>query len=88
MLLKLEPYSPMLNPVEAIWAKIKAHVKSQLRVPEVEPPRVGEQRIAHLERCIEEAMATITNGDCSRAAQHSTTFQSDVLELRDMRPGV
>ena len=45
-LLRLGPYSPMLNPVESIWSKIKASVKAQIRVPHVDHPGVGEQRLA------------------------------------------
>lgn len=88
LLLKLGPYSPMLNPVEAIWAKVKAHVKSAVRVPVINPPGVTEQRIVYLERCIDDAVETIRNSDCSRCVQHSTSFHSDVLQMRDMRPGV
>lgn len=40
-LLRLAPYSPMLNPVKTIWSKVKAFVKANLRVPEVQTPGVG-----------------------------------------------
>ena len=87
MLLKLGPYSPMLNPVESIWSKVKAHVKSTIRVPVVEGPAVGEQRIAYLENAIRNATAAITNGDCARAVQHASSFYVNVLGLHDMHPG-
>ena len=32
---RLGPYSPMLNPVETVWSKMKAVVKQRMRVPEV-----------------------------------------------------
>ena len=87
-LLRLGPYSPMLNPVETIWSKIKTKVKSSIRIPHVEPLGVGEQRLAYLEHAIDDAIPTITNGDCTRSVQHTTTFHNDVLALQDMRPGI
>ncbi|KAJ3649388.1 hypothetical protein Zmor_021135 [Zophobas morio] len=44
-LLRLGPYSPMLNPIENIWSKIKTYAKTHLRVPVVAPPGVVEQRL-------------------------------------------
>lgn len=87
-LLRLGPYSPMLNPIENVWSKVKAGVKAELRIPIVNPPGVGEQRIVYLEAAIDRAKELITGGDCSRAAQHSTTFHNDALNLLDMRVGV
>lgn len=42
-LLRLAPYSPMLNAIETIWSKIKQNVKTHLRVPQVIAPGVVEQ---------------------------------------------
>lgn len=86
-LLRLGPYSPMLNPIENIWAKIKSHVKSAIGIPTVEGPGVGEQRITYLEGLIDDAVPTVTNSDCARSAQHSTSFHASVLNLEDMSPG-
>jgi transposase len=41
-LLRLGPYSPMLNPIEAIWSKVKCYTKTHLRVPQVVAPGVIE----------------------------------------------
>ena len=87
-LLKLGPYSPMLNPMESIWSKIKANVKTEMRIPAVHRPGVGEQRIAYVEDLVRNAVAAVTNGDCARAAQHTTTFHNDVMEMQDMGVGV
>ena len=46
---RLGPYSPMLNNVQTIWSKMKAVVKQQMRVLEVQPLGVGEQRLAYVE---------------------------------------
>ena len=56
---RLAPYSPMLNPVENIWCKMKGHVKRHMRVPTVARPGVGEQRLQYVEK--NNAMATINH---------------------------
>lgn len=86
-LLRLSPYSPMLNPIETIWGKIKSHVKSAMGIPQVNPPNVGEQRLVYLEARIEDAKALVTAGDCSRAIQHSSTFHQSALQMEDMPVG-
>ena len=85
---RLGPYSPMLNPVETIWSKMKAVVKQQMRVPQVHPPGVGEQRLAYVEGLIDDAMVQITAGDIVNACQHAQGFFQRVLNLEDMDVGV
>lgn len=87
-LLRLGPYSPMLNPIEIIWSKIKLFVKAHLKVPNVVPPGVGEQRLLYLEEIINQAQLTIVGGDCARAVQHTTTFHVDALALNNMSVGL
>ena len=53
---RLGPYSPMLNPVETVWSKMKAVVKQRMRVPQVQRPGVGEQRLQYVETLIDELM--------------------------------
>ncbi|XP_046803550.1 uncharacterized protein LOC124419134 [Lucilia cuprina] len=86
-LLRLSPYSPMLNPIETIWGKIKAHVKSKITIPNTAPPNVGEQRLIYLESLIDEGITQITVGDCSRAIQHSTTFHQAAADMQNMPVG-
>ncbi|XP_036324954.1 spastin-like [Rhagoletis pomonella] len=69
-LLRLGPYSPMLNPIEIIWGKIKANVKSNIRTPDVIGPGVIEQRLQYLEGLIKDAAAAVNCGDCARSVQH------------------
>ena len=38
----LGSYSPMLNPVEMVWSKMKAVVKQRMHVPQVQRPGVDE----------------------------------------------
>lgn len=65
--LRLGPYSPILNPIEIIWSKIKTFARSQIGIPNITGPRLTEQRIAYLEDIIDRAIATITSRDCARA---------------------
>lgn len=86
-LLRLAPYSPMLNPIENIWSKLKNYVKSNMGVPIVFPPSMGEQRLQYLESMIDEAKLTVTIIDCGRSIQHSSTFHEAVIALGDMPVG-
>ena len=43
-LIRLGPYSPMLNPMEGIWSKIKSHIS----IPQVTGPNLQEQRLQYL----------------------------------------
>jgi hypothetical protein len=86
-LLRLGPYSPMLNPIENIWSKIKTYAKTHLRVPQVRGIGVVEQRLLYLEQIIDLAKDTIVGGDCARAAQHTTIFLAASLAMQDMQVG-
>lgn len=86
-ILRLSPYSPMLNPIEIIWSKVKGAVKNQMRVPQVSPPNVGEQRLQYVENLIDSAMASVTNEDCNNAAQHANSFFPAALAQENMLVG-
>ena len=86
-LLHLGPYSPMLNPMEGIWSKIKATVKRNISVPQVAGANLQEQRLQFLETLIDTAKSTVTPGDCGRLAQHTTSYYPKVLQLEDVQPG-
>ena len=48
---------------------------------------VVEQRLQHLEEVIDVAKETVTGGDCTRAAQHSTVHHGAALALANMVVG-
>lgn len=81
------PYSPMLNPVEALWSKMKATVKRNMRVPQLTPPQVGAQRLQYVERLIDDAMETVTHRDVVNACQHANGLFPAALALQDMPVG-
>lgn len=86
-LLRLGPYSPMLNPIENIWSVIKAAVKRNNRVPVVTYPGVVEQRMRYLEEIITSALTEATPYLCSQAIVHSNSFHRRALALEDMLVG-
>ena len=60
-MIRLAPYSYLLNPIELVWSSFKSHVKKRgLRERVTEMQRAGgvainEQRMRHLEQLAEEA---------------------------------
>lgn len=57
----LPPYSPMLNPIEQVFSKIKLHAKQLLAEPKMNSSIVD---------VIKESAATITAADCNNYVQH------------------
>jgi transposase len=88
LILHLGPYSPMLNPIETIWSSLKADVKSNVRVPIVQGPQVGEQRLQYLEGILVQAIGRISNQFCTRSYQHTTTFQAAIMAMENVHVGV
>lgn len=84
---RLGPYSPMLNPIENIWSKMKSHVKKEMVVPNVSGHAIGEQRLVFAEGLIDSAMNQITYRDCVACCRHSQGFSPAVLNSEDMQPG-
>ena len=77
----------MLNPVETFWSKMKAVLKQRMRVPQVQPPRVGEQQLAYVQGLIVESMGLITAQDIVNSCQHAQGFFQCPLNLEDMKVG-
>lgn len=87
-LLRLGPYSPMLNPIENVWSSLKSHVKSNLRIPEIQGPNIGEQKLQYLEGTVNGGIDALNNALCARSCQHSTTFHGQVMALENVNVGV
>lgn len=85
--LRLAPYSPALNPIENIWSKLKSRVKASMRVPEVTPPSVVEQRLCYVENMIDSAILAITPQDCINCTQHIQGMYPLALNKQDMPCG-
>ena len=84
---RFRPYTPMLNPVETFWSKMKAVLKQRMWVPQVQPPRVGEQRLAYVQGLIVESMGLITAQDIVNSCQHAQGFFQRALNLEDKGVG-
>lgn len=86
-LLRLGPYSPMLNPIENIWSVVKAKVKRFNRIPVVAGAGIIEQRLQYLEDLIRSADPEITPYLCSQTIGHSHAFHRKALAEEDMQVG-
>ena len=84
---RLGPYSPMLNPIENIWSKMKSYIKTEMKVPNVIPPAIVEQRLAFVETLIDRAMIQVTNRDCANCCQHAQGFFNSAINGEDMQVG-
>ncbi|XP_017486987.1 PREDICTED: uncharacterized protein LOC108375357 isoform X5 [Rhagoletis zephyria] len=83
-LLSLEPHSPMLNPMEIIWSKIKTYVNANVDGLDRSGPGVSKKWLFYFERRIDKAKRNFVAGDCSNAIEHTASFHPDALSLDDM----
>lgn len=84
-LLRLGPYSPMLNPIENVWSAVKAAVKRCNVLPVLTGP--AQERRQYLEGAIQEAIQGITPLLCVQVISHSRSFHGPALALEDMPVG-
>ncbi|KAH9123387.1 hypothetical protein AeMF1_005607, partial [Aphanomyces euteiches] len=88
-LLRLAPYSPMLNPIENVFSTFKAEVRKILRrdrrllltVPH--GSTIRGHRAAMLESAADLAVAVITASLCWSCFQHTRQFYAAVMNLED-----
>ncbi|KUF82461.1 hypothetical protein AM588_10000386 [Phytophthora nicotianae] len=93
-LIKLSPYSPMLNPIENVFSVFKSGVKSYLaehRDAILRPPRgvtKAEHRASYMIRAAKHSMSTkVTSELCDSKAAHTLSFHARALDLEDMPVG-
>lgn len=93
--LRLAPYSPMLNAIEIIWSALKARLKANLQ------SRFGELmagdpaghltqtefRLRFLEHSVDQAMPHMTPEMCARACNHVQGHYEAALMLQDIPVG-
>ncbi len=70
-----------------MWSKVKQFVKNHLRVPQVEAPGVGKQRLVYLENIVDQAKDKIVADDCANAIRHTKSFHSAAIAMDDMCEG-
>lgn len=94
-ILRLAPYSPMLNPIESAWSDIKAQLKDKEAASLAEVLAGNnngltqtEFRLRFVERLIDEARQAVTTMKCMRFVNHTQTFFADALALKDMPVGL
>lgn len=89
-ILRLGPYSPMLNPIETIWSVVKSFVKRGLasELATILATRseltIKEQRLRALENLIEEGLQTISPTTCANAIASIQNKFSAVINLENI----
>ncbi|KAH9118437.1 hypothetical protein LEN26_012100 [Aphanomyces euteiches] len=92
-LLRLGPYTPMLNPIESVFSVFKADVKKTLRERRQElltiPPNttIKAHRSRILEQAADAAIHVITPTLCWKCITHTQKFYDAVMNLEDVKVG-
>lgn len=93
-LLRLGPYSPMLNPIETVFSAYKSHVKRWLATQRTSIQRVPANTTIthHRTRYLEHAagplfLEAVTTELCARAFGHALPFHQRALNYDDMPVG-
>ena len=93
-LIRLAPYSPMLNPIESAWSVIKSHLAQQEAAQLSELPAghnngltQTEARLQFVERLIDEGRSKVTARMCCQFINHTHKFFADALALKDITAG-
>ena len=89
--LRLGPYGPMLNPIETIWSKIKAHVNRNLSLNlqnllqnNPENLSIVEFRLRKLEELMRESLRVIDISSCVNCISGVARHFSAALALEDI----
>ena len=96
IMLRLAPYSPMLNPIEGAWNAIKFKIKTlnSNRLPQLllQQDYGGltqtEYRLRFVEQLIDESKEVVTPMMCLNLINHTHTFYADALAEQDIRFGI
>lgn len=91
-LLRLAPYSPMLNPIEHVWSMVKSEVKHRLQTEHAvivngDPEkRMNQQdwRLGRMEAIVTTAVNKVTRANCEGFVRHCQSYHADALEEKDM----
>lgn len=94
-LLRLAPYSPILNPIEAAWNSVKAHIKkreaeelqSLLNAHINSGLTQTEYRLRFVENLIDEGRNLITPIMSINFFSHVQRFYADVMDMKDVPVG-
>lgn len=90
-IVRLGPYSAPLNPIEECWSTMKAAMKRDLSNTFVTMMNTTsaamsqtEYRMQYLERCIDNAVLTITSELCLKTHNHVQKHFAKVIQLQDI----
>jgi transposase len=94
-LIRLAPYSPMMNPVEMAWSVIKSCIREK-EAATLNEALTGhlqaglsktEFRLQYVEHLIDEARGLITPMKCLQFVNHCHAHFGDAIALKDMPVG-
>jgi len=95
-ILRLGPYSPQLNPIEAVWSFTKEKFKSLHAVRKNAMMEgtgrndltMTEFRVRYVENLIDDVMPTVTRQKCIACFNHVQGLYPRVIALQDLECGV
>jgi len=95
-IVRLGPYSPQLNPIEAVWSFVKDKFKTLHAQRKSDMMNdVGrndltqtEFRVRYIENIIDDCMPTVTRNKCISWFNHCQDLYPSVLALQDLAVGV
>lgn len=93
--LRLGPYSPMLNPVEIIWSAVKTRLKARLQdgfneLVAGDPAGLltqSEFRLRYMEHAVDMVMPFVIPAMCAAACNHVQQHYEAAIMLEDMPVG-
>ena len=95
-ILRLGPYSPQINPIEAVWSFSKEKFKS-LHAERKDNMMAGagrndltqtEFKLRYVENLIDDTMPTVTRNKCLACIYHVQSLYPSVTALQDLQCGV
>ena len=95
-ILRLGPYSPQINPIEAVWSFVKDKFKGLHAIRKgnmmagngQNDLTNNEYRLRYVENIIDDAMTTVTRNNCLSCFNHVQGLYPGVLAMMDLDCGV
>ena len=96
-LLRLPPYSPMLNPIENVWSFFKSDIKHRMtdafismmddNCARQKGMSLTAYRMSMMESMCDDAMSLISSNVCQRACSHQSVALARAMKKENMEVG-
>jgi transposase len=93
-MLRLAPYSAMLNPIEHVWSEVKTRLSEYMRqhlaisLEGYDNLTLSESRLRILENAADQAMTGVSAEKCRNVCDHVQDMYPRALDMEDMLVGV